>query len=49
MSLKIINSSGSDEDFEDDQVPCHCGECYSCDIETTTIDKYLELKKERKK
>lgn len=48
MSLKIINSSGTEEDFEGDDVPCHCGDCDSCDIETIGIHEYLELKKQRK-
>ena len=48
LSLKILNSSGVEEDIEDDPIPCHCGDCGSTDIDTATIHELLDLRKERK-
>jgi len=48
FSLKILNSSGVEDDIEDDPVPCHCGVCGSTDISTSLIEDYLELTKESK-
>lgn len=48
LSLKILNSSNTGEDMEDDLLPCYCGDCSSTDIEQALIGNVLELRKERK-
>jgi hypothetical protein len=50
LSLAIINSSGTDEDYDDDPLPCYCGDCNSADVErAANIHEYLELKEQRKR
>jgi len=48
LSLKILNSSGVEEDIDGDMTPCHCGDCGSTDVATGNIHDILEIKKIRK-
>ena len=48
LSLNILNSSGGEEDLDNDVVPCHCGDCGSTDITTGYIIDVLEAQKTRK-
>ena len=47
LSMKILNSSGTDEDFLEDPTPCYCDDCGSTDIAVTAkygIEEINELR-----
>lgn len=51
LSLNILNSSGAEDDLDDDPLPCHCGDCNSTDIVESGpsgIYEVLELQLKRK-
>jgi len=51
LSMKILNSSGSDQDIDGDPTPCYCADCGSTDIAVTGdqgIYEVLELQRKKK-
>jgi len=52
LSMKILNSSGTDEDFLEDPTPCYCDDCGSTDIAVTGkygIEEINELRYKKTK
>ena len=52
LSMNILNSSGTDEDFLEDPTPCYCDDCGSTDIAVTGkygIEEINKLKNNKTK
>jgi hypothetical protein len=52
LSMRILNSSGTDEDFLEDPTPCSCDDCGSTDIAVTGkygIEEINELRDKKTK
>ena len=49
LSMRILNSSGTDEDFTDDPTPCYCDDCGGTDIAVTGKYGISEIEELRSK